>query len=88
MTTLDLPASLQAIGSCPRRSITTEWVNTKVVQPAIVPGSGLFIEMLIGEIERRGPCGARLRVCSVRQQLLSRRNGQRIVRGRRKLSDR
>jgi len=53
-TTLDLATSLRALGDCPRRGVSAEWMNRDVVGAALRPGQGLFTETLTQEIEHRG----------------------------------
>jgi predicted secreted protein len=53
-TTLDLPASLAALGRCPHRPVTTSWMKDEVVAPALRPGRGLFIGELADQLTRRG----------------------------------
>ena len=53
-TTLDLSASLRALGSCPGVVPTREWITREVVDGAIRTGRGLFIEALTDQLTRRG----------------------------------
>ncbi len=52
-TTLDLEAAVRALGACPHRSPTTQWLNDEVIEAAMRPGSGLFIDALGAELARR-----------------------------------
>jgi predicted secreted protein len=52
-TTLDLPAALTAIARRPRAPVTAAWLNETVVDPALRPGRGLFIQALTDELGRR-----------------------------------
>ena len=54
VTTLDLAASLRALGSCQRSGITKDWMNREVVGAAMRPGRGLFLEALTDELSHRG----------------------------------
>jgi hypothetical protein len=50
-TTLDLATALRALGTCPRRPVSKDWLNRQVVAAA---GRGLFVEALTDELARRG----------------------------------
>jgi predicted secreted protein len=52
-STLDLDASLSAIATCPHRTVTGRWLHRHVVEPAVVPGAGLFIDALRGCLNER-----------------------------------
>lgn len=52
-STLDLNVSMQAIAACPHRTVTGRWLDQHVVEPAIRPGRGLFIDALQDELAKR-----------------------------------
>jgi hypothetical protein len=52
-TTLDLKRAAAAVGRRHHHPATTEWMNATVVEPALRPGRGLFIEELTRAITRR-----------------------------------
>ena len=53
-TTLDLPRAAGAVACRRREPATATWMNTTVVQPALCPGRGMFVEELTRAMERRG----------------------------------
>ena len=53
-TTLDLPRAAGAVACRRREPATATWMNTAVVQPALRPGRGLFVEELARALARRG----------------------------------
>lgn len=52
-TTLSLPDALAGIARCPLAPVTSEWLNDRVVEPALRPGTGLFVQALTDELARR-----------------------------------
>lgn len=52
-TTLDLTEAMAAIARRPRAPVTAAWLNETVVDPALRPGRGLFIQVLTEELSRR-----------------------------------
>ena len=52
-TTLDLPRAAGAVACRRREPATATWMNTAVVEPALRPGRGLFVEELASAMARR-----------------------------------
>jgi uncharacterized protein YbbK (DUF523 family) len=52
-TTLDLKRAAAAVGGRHHHPATAEWMNATVVEPALRPGRGLFIEKLTRAMTRR-----------------------------------
>lgn len=53
-TTVDLRAAVRAIAAGRGRPVTVRRLNDEVVDGAVVPGRGLWIEVLTAELHRRG----------------------------------
>ena len=51
--TIDLPAALGTLASCPLAELTAEGVNRRVVMANTAPGTGLFTDALRAALRRR-----------------------------------
>ena len=53
-TTLDLATALRALGTRPCSPIDADWFDRAVIGAATIPGAGIFIAELTGELGRKG----------------------------------